>query len=1040
MRSSRALSASALLFSVACAESGSSDLDATLAFVTERLPEGAVNRPYSATIEVRAAPEAELEWTALSGPLPEGLELVASGTRAELRGIPRGVTEHTLRLLVVDIGSGANVEATFGLEIEAGPRLAIPPTALPPAFLGAPYRAQIAARLGGGADLRWTVPQGSLPPGLTLAPEGTPTTALTGTPSEAGRFSFQIAALDSAGDEARRDFVLEVTVEPEPLTIRVPPRIDGELGRPYSIPLGAEGGTGDVRWRVEGEIPGVTFGSDGRSARLEGTPSALGAFSVRIEVVDAAREVAAVELAPVIRTPLSIQTRALPSATVGEPYLAAVTATGAAAPVSWRIADGALPAGLSATEAGARLDLSGRASAAGVSAFTLEVEDGAARTATRAFTLEVVPPLEIPTVALADGVLGAAYSSAVQASGGRGPYTWTLVDAPPGLELSSDGSPQATLRGIAGNEGTFTVTIRIEDADGRREEVQLPLVIAPSNQPLGLDPIPAVNAEACAAFRVDLSARDGSRFDYQWGLEDAPRGVDVRADGTPSSVLAGVLEEGTYTFQVRVTDSSGQVARRVVVIEVTAPPQPRPRWLLTSNQAFVDTCARQPFVAGSVRRPRTHDVAAVFSKGPGPSWLGLSRTATTGGREMLLVEPPGTTVWPVPHDGTLRSSAGRPKMTVASPGSGQVEVYYEVERSLPADPIPVQRDFVARVAIDAVAGPGLPQLLPAREDEDAVLGELDASGRQSYRSRNSWYQFLFEPGGPGALATGAELLGPGADFIGFGATGARAFSSEGATLYSARLLAPTSPILVTVQANLQGIELAPSGRRLATQTSAGWSVYDVEQPGPLGSPQPLTGSAACAGPPAFSASGHLFACRLEPAQRPNDEVLHVWQLEPFDPLPRSLTPTVALGGYARDIYPSPNGAHVVFVGRVEAPPTPEVFALDLSRPGRAHQLTTPLPGSNASYSVRFAPNGHYVAISRSGHLWVHDLDAPQDTLLFYAPNAPAYRGDWRSDSSGLVVDAQNGPAWLDLTVPEDARIIPIDANGASLGDVIAAEE
>src|SRR3546814_5701124 len=70
--------------------------------------------------------------------------------------------------------------------------------------------------------------------------------------------------------------------------------------------------------------------------------------------------------------------------------------------------------------------------------------------------------------ALPGGVAGNAYSQAITASGGVGPYTFavTVGSLPAGLNLASNG----TLSGTPTASGTFNVTVTATDANSQTAE------------------------------------------------------------------------------------------------------------------------------------------------------------------------------------------------------------------------------------------------------------------------------------------------------------------------------------------------------------------------------------------------------------------------------------------------------------------------------------------------------------------------------------------------------------------------------------------
>lgn len=75
------------------------------------------------------------------------------------------------------------------------------------------------------------------------------------------------------------------------------------------------------------------------------------------------------------------------------------------------------------------------------------------------------PPLEITTTALPGGGVGLAYSQPVTATNGVQPYSWNLVSGslPPGLTMSSTGTPSTTISGTPTTVGTYAFTVQVTD-------------------------------------------------------------------------------------------------------------------------------------------------------------------------------------------------------------------------------------------------------------------------------------------------------------------------------------------------------------------------------------------------------------------------------------------------------------------------------------------------------------------------------------------------------------------------------------------------
>jgi sugar lactone lactonase YvrE len=157
---------------------------------------------------------------------------------------------------------------------------------------------------------------------------------------------------------------------------------------------------------------------------------------------------------------LTVITKGLPRGDAGSPYFQTLSAVGGAAPYTWSIVSGALPAGLSLSSAGV---ISGTPTTAGSSTFTVTVTDSSTppQTASQNLTINVVVPLTITTTNLPAGTTGIFYSANVLTSDGIGTVTESVTAGalPTGLALSSAG----LLSGTPSAAGTFTFTVTATD-------------------------------------------------------------------------------------------------------------------------------------------------------------------------------------------------------------------------------------------------------------------------------------------------------------------------------------------------------------------------------------------------------------------------------------------------------------------------------------------------------------------------------------------------------------------------------------------------
>lgn len=130
----------------------------------------------------------------------------------------------------------------------------------------------------GQAPFTFTITSGALPPGLTLTSE--PTAALiSGTPTAAGDYTFQIRAVDAFGHFMAKTFQIAV------VGISNSSLPDFTIGVPYSQQLNAVGGTAPYSFEVtEGLFPdGITMSDTGL---VSGTPTEGGDFPITVTVTD----------------------------------------------------------------------------------------------------------------------------------------------------------------------------------------------------------------------------------------------------------------------------------------------------------------------------------------------------------------------------------------------------------------------------------------------------------------------------------------------------------------------------------------------------------------------------------------------------------------------------------------------------------------------------------------------------------------------------------------------------------------------------------
>jgi hypothetical protein len=161
---------------------------------------------------------------------------------------------------------------------------------------------------------------------------------------------------------------------------------------------------------------------------------------------------------------VKIETSSLPNGAVNVSYNATLAADGGAAPYTWSIDKGTLPAGLS-LDSGTGI-VSGVPTASGDSTFTAKVSDNSTpvKSDKQRYTITIggSGALIIATVNMPDGAEETAYNATVLALGGTPPYTWSVAKGklPDGLMLDT---ASGVISGTPTKKGNYNFTIQVAD-------------------------------------------------------------------------------------------------------------------------------------------------------------------------------------------------------------------------------------------------------------------------------------------------------------------------------------------------------------------------------------------------------------------------------------------------------------------------------------------------------------------------------------------------------------------------------------------------
>lgn len=187
------------------------------------------------------------------------------------------------------------------------------------------------------------------------------------------------------------------------------------------------------------------------------------------------------EVAPVAQA-FVVTNTSFADGTVGLAYYQQLNSNGGVAPVTWSLASGSLPAGLSLSTDGI---ISGTPTTIGLSTFTALATDAGSATASKELTIQVnYAPVVVTTPGLPSCTVGSAYSKSLNATGGTGSFTWAISGGalPTGLSLSSSGVISGTPTTVGLN--LFSVQVTDTASNNGTKDFSIEVVAAGTAYPI----------------------------------------------------------------------------------------------------------------------------------------------------------------------------------------------------------------------------------------------------------------------------------------------------------------------------------------------------------------------------------------------------------------------------------------------------------------------------------------------------------------------------------------------------------------------------
>jgi hypothetical protein len=529
----------------------------TILVVPFALPVATVGSAYSQTLAPSGGTAPYSAFTLTAGTLPAGLTLSSAGV---LSGTPTASNGAGVSL-TIRANDAFGCQGTQTITFKVCPVIGLTPTTLTVPSVGSAYSQSITGT-GGATPYVYAITAGAIPAWATF---NTSTGALTGMPNSVTAASFTVRATDANGCIGTQAYT--VTPVCPTMTITTASLPFGTVGSVYSQALGATGGSTPYVWTLAaGTLPaGLTLSGGGV---VSGTPTASNGAgtSLTFRVTDTygcqTTRVLNLRICPVI----TLAPASLAAGTVSVPYSQTVTASNGATPYVYAVSVGTLPPGLTLNASTGVI--SGTPSSNVSANITISATDANACVGTQAYTLSVgCPAMAITPATLPAGLVGSVYSQTLSATGGTGPYSWTISAGtlPAGLTLSGAGVLSGTP--TTSNGLGVSITARALDTTGCAVTQSYTLQICPV---ITVNPTSLANGTVGTAYTDTLSATGGTG-PYTFAIATGSLPAWATLNGS-TGVITGTPNNTTAaTFTIRATDANSCSGTRVYTITPVCP-------------------------------------------------------------------------------------------------------------------------------------------------------------------------------------------------------------------------------------------------------------------------------------------------------------------------------------------------------------------------------------------------------------------------------------------------------------------------------------
>ncbi|MGO1073261.1 putative Ig domain-containing protein [Lysobacter sp. CA199] len=536
----------------------------TVSLPATSFPVATQGMPFSANLNGASGGTAPYTYALSGGALPPGMNLSSVGG---LSGTPSASGNFSFDVVATDSsangGPYSSTARNYTLQVVNIPPVANPPV-VAPVFAYNDIARPVILNITGGVATSVAIASA---PAHGTAIASAMTITYQPTTGYAGPDSFTYTATNSAGTSAPA--TVSLTVGNPTITVTASGPLTAQIGVPYTQTFTWTGGAQPFNGYDVTGVPSLpaglsVTGTTNDSVTLSGTPTAAGTFSLTAVATDSSTGSGPFTEDEVFVLTISAPTLSMTPAagtlpaTYGVAYSQTFIASGGSPAYTYAVSTGlpSLPPGLSLDTATGVL--SGTPTAPGTYAFSIRVTDsstgsGAPFSRTQNYVVQVPPvSIAVAPVSLPGAQIGAAYTASVSASGGIGPYTFSIPPGsePPGLSMAADG----TLSGTPTAGGTINFTAIATDANGHTGN--RPYIFTVAAPIIAIAPASLPDGGIAQPYAATLTASGGTQgIGYQFSVPpgDLPNGLSLASNG----VLSGTPSAGgTFAFTVTATDRS----------------------------------------------------------------------------------------------------------------------------------------------------------------------------------------------------------------------------------------------------------------------------------------------------------------------------------------------------------------------------------------------------------------------------------------------------------------------------------------------------